>query len=228
ISPSSLRSVRDPARLPGPRLPSWSPFWYRRLIYRISDWLIDRWAAGPLNQFRQELGLPRIKRLSAGWWYSPQLNLGLFPDWFAPPPPDWPPGTRLTAFPLFDERTLTKSPPEVEDFLRAGEPPLLFTFGSAMFQGQRFFAAALEATQLLKRRCLLLTSFEKNLPQQLPGWARHFRYVPFSQVFPRVAAVVHHGGIGTTAQGLAAGVPQLIMPLGYDQLDNAARVARLG
>jgi rhamnosyltransferase subunit B len=57
---------------------------------------------------------------------------------------------------------------------------------------------------------------------------RTFRYIPFSQVFPRTAAVVHHGGIGTTGQGLAGGVPQLIMPMGFDQPDNAARLERLG
>ena len=62
----------------------------------------------------------------------------------------------------------------------------------------------------------------------LPDGIRHFEYVPFSQVFPRAAAVVHHGGIGTTAQALAAAVPQLIMHMAHDQPDNAAHVMRLG
>ena len=53
-------------------------------------------------------------------------------------------------------------------------------------------------------------------------------YAPFSKLFPRAAIVVHHGGIGTTAQSLAAGVPQLVTPFAHDQFDNAARVVRLG
>jgi UDP:flavonoid glycosyltransferase YjiC (YdhE family) len=57
---------------------------------------------------------------------------------------------------------------------------------------------------------------------------RHETYIPFSQVLPRCAAIVHHGGIGTCAQGLAAGIPQLVMPMGFDQPDNATRLARLG
>ena len=66
------------------------------------------------------------------------------------------------------------------------------------------------------------------LPISLPDGVRHFRYVPFSQVLPRAAAFVHHGGIGTIAQGLAGGVPQLVVPLAHDQPDNATRVRGLG
>ncbi len=66
--------------------------------------------------------------------------------------------------------------------------------------------------------------------QKYQGFAvvRAFNYVPFSKVLPRAAALVHHGGIGTTAQALAAGVPQLVVPFAHDQPDNAARVRRLG
>jgi rhamnosyltransferase subunit B len=56
----------------------------------------------------------------------------------------------------------------------------------------------------------------------------HFDYVPFSLLLPRCAAVVHHGGIGTSAQALAAGVPQLVLPMNFDQFDNAARLVKLG
>jgi UDP:flavonoid glycosyltransferase YjiC (YdhE family) len=229
IAPASLRSVRAPAVLRGMPMPRWSPHWYRRFLYWIGDRLvIDPILEGPLNRFRAELGLPPVRRVLAGWWNSPQLVVGLFPAWFAPPPPDWPPQLRLTGFPLFDERGQREAPAGLEDFLRAGDPPLVFTPGSAMMHGRAFFGAAVEVCRRLGRRGLLLTSFDEHLPPSLPDAVRHFRYVPFSEVFPRAAAVVHHGGIGTTAQALAAGVPQLIMPMGYDQYDNAARVARLG
>lgn len=68
----------------------------------------------------------------------------------------------------------------------------------------------------------------EQVPAELPAGVRHFPYVPFSQVLPRAAALAHHGGIGTSAQALAAGVPQLVMPMAHDQPDNAARLRRLG
>jgi UDP:flavonoid glycosyltransferase YjiC (YdhE family) len=73
-----------------------------------------------------------------------------------------------------------------------------------------------------------LTRFPEQLPERLPGGVRHFDYVPFTQLLPHAAALVHHGGIGSSSQALAAGVPQLVMPMAHDQHDNAARLARLG
>jgi UDP:flavonoid glycosyltransferase YjiC (YdhE family) len=153
---------------------------------------------------------------------------GLFPPWFAAPQPDWPPKVTLTSFPLFDERGLTPLPPGVEEFLSSGDSPIIFTPGSANRQAQPFLAAAVSACRRLGRRGMLLTRFTHHLPARLPDTVRHFDYAPFSEVFPRAAAVVHHGGVGTTAQALAAGVPQLIMPMAHDQPDNAARLIRLG
>lgn len=229
IAPSSLPSVHLAPVLPVGALPSWSPRWLRRLAYWCGDRLVvDPLVCKELNRFRAELGLPPVYRIITRYWNSPQLVLGLFPNWFAPRQPDWPPQLQLTGFPRFDEATMTDMPAGLEEFLQAGEPPLIFTPGSAMTQGQSFFRAALEACQRLQRRGLFLTGYEDHLPSPLPESVQHFRYVPFSRVFPRAAAVIHHGGIGTTSQALAAGVPQLIMPMGFDQPDNAARVFRLG
>jgi UDP:flavonoid glycosyltransferase YjiC (YdhE family) len=228
VSPVGLRSAYQPPVLPLPILPRWAPRFYCSLVFWLIDRLrIDPLMAGPVNGFRAELGLPPVRRFMHLWWSSPDLVLGLFPDWFGPPQPDWPPATRLTGFPLYDERGHAELPSGLSEFLAAGEPPLVFTPGSANRHGRAFFTAALEASERLCRRALLLTGFPDQLPP-LPDWARSFRYVPFSEVFQRAAAVVHHGGIGTTAQALAAGVPQLVMPFSYDQPDNAARVARLG
>ena len=66
------------------------------------------------------------------------------------------------------------------------------------------------------------------MPERLPAGVAHFAYVPFGLLLPHAAALVHHGGIGTCAQGLAAGVPQVIMPLAHDQPDNADRLSKLG
>ena len=229
LQPALLRSRFNAPTLPplllGPRVPGW----LKRFQYYLTDkLLVDPILAGDVNAFRAELGLPRVDRILDAWWHSPHRVLGLFPAWFGPPQPDWPPTTTLASFPLWDEAEAREVPPELERFLGDGPPPIVFTPGSAMRQGREFFTAAIEATQRLGRRALLLTRYREQLPPALPPGVGHFDYIPFSQVLPRAAAVVHHGGIGTVAQGLAAGVPQLIMPMSHDQPDNAARIRRLG
>jgi UDP:flavonoid glycosyltransferase YjiC (YdhE family) len=229
LQPQVFRSCYRAPVLPGMFLPDWMPVPLKRAQYWLLDRLfIDRVMGRGINAFRAELGLPPATCLLADWWNSPQRVLGLFPDWYAPPQPDWPPQLRLTGFPLYDESGLHATPADVETFLAAGEPPLVFTPGSANRHARAFFTAAVEACGLLGRRGLLLTRFAENVPDGLPESMRHVEYLPFSQVLPRAAALVHHGGIGTTAQGLAAGVPQLVMPLAYDQTDNAERLRRLG
>src|SRR5438477_82433 len=75
----------------------------RRAAYRLADALVlDRLLARPVNAARAELGLPPVRRVLGAWRHSPQCVLGLFPEWFAPPQPDWPAATRLTGFPLYD------------------------------------------------------------------------------------------------------------------------------
>jgi UDP:flavonoid glycosyltransferase YjiC (YdhE family) len=162
------------------------------------------------------------------WIYGPQLILGFFPAWFGPPQPDWPPGVRLVGFPLYDEGDATPMPAALDEFVASGAPPIVFTPGSANVHARPFFEAAAGACARLRRRGVLLTRFPEQIPPVLPEGVRHFAYAPFSRLLPRAAALVHHGGIGTAAQGMAAGVPQLVMPLSHDQYDNAARMVRLG
>ena len=77
-------------------------------------------------------------------------------------------------------------------------------------------------------RALFLTGDASQLPATLPPAIRHVDYAPFSLLLPRVRAIVHHGGVGTLAQVLRAGVPQLVVPQAYDQFDNASRLVGLG
>lgn len=229
LAPSGLRSIVDPMVFPDVPLPRWTPgFIYRMLFWWADQMVLRPVLDGPLNAFRTELGLPAVSRPLAGWWNSPERILCLFPEWFGSVAPDWPAQTRLCGFPLFDERGHAELPADLASFLDAGDAPIIFTPGSAMAHGHAFFRAAMEACQILKRRAIFLTMYPEQLPPMLPDSIRHFRYIPFSDVFPRAAVVVHHGGIGTTSQGLAAGVPQLITPMGYDQPDNAYRLEKLG
>ncbi len=228
LQPAVLRSVYESPSLPPMLLGRGIPKWFKRLQFLLADRLFaDLLVAGETNHFRKGLELPPIHRLFHVWCHSPQRVIGLFPSWYAPPQPDWPAETRLTGFPLWDEREGRQANPEIEAFLQGGSPPLIFTPGSAMQHGRDFFRVAVEASRQLKRRAILLTRYPEQIPEQLPEGVVYFDYIPFSQILPRAAALIHHGGIGSTAQALSAGIPQLIMAMAFDQPDNAARVERL-
>lgn len=229
LQPLLFRSAMDPACFGFPDLLGRLPRQLRPLYYRAADrFIVDPPIVGPVNEFRAELGLEPVRRLFDSWSHSPQLVIGLFPDWFAPLQPDWPANVSLTGFPLWDEGEIRAPSPELEEFLARGDAPLVFTAGSAMLHAQSFFRTAVEVCEAMGKRGILLSQFADQIPAGLPAAVRHFTYVPFSSVFPRSAALVHHGGIGTTAQAIAAGIPQLVVPYSHDQPDNAVRVRRLG
>jgi UDP:flavonoid glycosyltransferase YjiC (YdhE family) len=229
LSPAIFQSaIAPPHFLPFSMVPSWTPRVFRRGLWRLLNRIMDAMIAPPLNELRRELNLPPVHNIIRDYWHSPALTIGMFPPWFAPPPPDWPAHVRLTGFPLYDEPDVTPISDELEHFLRAGEPPVAFTPGSAMWRADEFFQASAQTCVRLNCRGILLTRHRDHLPARLPANVVHAEYAPFSRLLPRCAAFVHHGGIGSSAQGLAAGVPQVITPFAHDQPDNAARLNRLG
>lgn len=229
LQPVLLRSTASPPCFGFPdiigSLPPGLRGWYLRAVDRFA---IDRLLAPEVNRFRAELGLQPVRRLLDRWANAPRLVLGLFPEWYAPRPPDWPPQTALAGFPLYDEGAVRPVPAALEEFLAAGAPPVVFTAGTAMMRGAAFFRVSAEVCRRSGRRGILLTQFPEQLPARLPPGVRTFDYVPFSRVLPRAAGIVHHGGIGTVAQALAAGIPQFVIPFAHDQPDNARRLRRLG
>ncbi len=225
LQPAAFRSVYEfplsPISLP--------PFVIRGLFSLIDALVLDKLFAPNINRFRQRLGLPAINKIFGGWMHSSQKNLGLFPDWFAQPRPDWPPQTQLTGFVYYDKQNEGEEiPVDLDKFINAGSAPIIFTAGTAMKHANQFFQDCIEACQLLGRRGILLTQHPEQLPAELPEGIQHFSYLSFSKVLPRALALVHHGGIGTTAQAIAAGIPQVIRPMAHDQPDTAARVEKLG
>lgn len=229
LSPSWFRSNhRAPAIGPLGHL-AHAPAFVKRLIWRVMDRrFLDPLFTAPLNALRAEHGLPPISRLFHHWIHQADLTLGLFPAWFAPPQADWPAALQLTGFPLDDPGDDRGLPEEVQRFLAAGEPPVAFTAGTANASSHAFYEASVRACQIAGRRGLLLTQEAAQLPADLPPGIAHFGYVPFTALLPRLSALVHHGGIGTTRQALRAGVPQLVRPMGFDQFDNARHVMTLG
>jgi UDP:flavonoid glycosyltransferase YjiC (YdhE family) len=153
--------------------------------------------------------------------------MALFSPLLAAPQPDWPSHTVVTGFCLFGEGTLSA---ELREFLDSGPPPVVFTLGSsAVGTAGDFYRRSLEAIQRLGRRAVLLTgSHPQGLPAKLPSHVLTVSYAPHAELFARASAIVHQGGIGTTAQALRAGRPMLIVPFAHDQFDNAERVRRLG
>jgi UDP:flavonoid glycosyltransferase YjiC (YdhE family) len=202
-----------------PRL-IWKVFW--RGLDAVGDILVGR----ELNRLRAALGLNPMRRIFRNW-LAKELVIGMFPDWYGQPQADWPPQMRLTGFPLFDGGQ-NEMPPGVLEFCRAGSPPLAFTFGTGMAHSSGLFRAALEACEILHARGIFLTRYRDQLPDSLPASVMHCAFAPFQKLFPHCAAVVHHGGIGTVAKAMAAGIPQLIHPICFDQIDNGMRVKRLG
>ena len=221
-----VSSYRQPV-LHGAPVPQGAPRFMKSIQWWAAGKVVDFHVLPTLNRFRKSHGLPPVRGMLQGW-HSPDRVIGLFPDWFGPSQPDWPPQTRLTGFPLFDEAGINDLPKDLDDFLNDGDPPVIFTPGSAMDRGHQFFDEAVKALQLLGKRGVLLSRFTNTIPADLPKGIRHFPYAPFSQILPRAAALAYHGGVGTCAQTLQAGIPHLVQPMAHDQLDTLSRVRDLG
>ena len=228
LSPLCLPSAIQPPVMPGVGDLAWLPSTLRRLLLRFGErWVLDPSIAPRLDRVRADHGLPPVRHVMTRWIHSPDLVIAAWPAWFAAHQPDWPARTRTTGFPIHREDDASLPAP-LAAFLDRGDPPIAVTPGSAMAHGEAFFARAIEACRVLGRRAVLVTPFATQGPAPLPDWAHHVDYAPFSALLPRVAALIHHGGIGTSAQALAAGKPQLVVPFAHDQFDNAARLRRMG
>lgn len=227
LQPALMGSVAELPVLHGYEWLDRLPYLVKRSLALVGDRSTDRIVAPDINRFRASVGLAPIRRVIRRWTHSPFGVIGLFDDWFAPPQRDWPPRTRLTGFPLYDGGRHQMLPRKVEEFLLAGPPVVLFTAGSGMRQARWIFESAIAACRRLGCRGLIISPYLDQIPET-PAGVLAAPFAPFGQVFPHVAAIVQHGGIGTLALALAAGVPQLLMPFAHDHFDNCARVCRLG
>jgi rhamnosyltransferase subunit B len=230
LAPCSFFSAYDP-----PTFPFWP--WLRhiqilgpRVVAAFFQQVIKLYANEPYDRFRDELGLPDRGSPIFSGQHSPSLVLALFSKLFAQPQPDWPPNTQVTGFAFYDGRVESGMPPELSRFLDDGPPPIIFTLGtSAVWVARDFYRESIAAARLLDRRAVLLIGDERNrLSEPFPPGVIAVNYAAYESVLPRCCAMVHHGGVGTTSQGLRAGVPTLIVPFAFDQADNADRAKRLG
>jgi UDP:flavonoid glycosyltransferase YjiC (YdhE family) len=227
LQPGLIQSCSAPPEMTGGlTIPAWLPRPLRRAYWLVLDAAGYLLVARPLNRLRFDLGLPPVRRVFR-WWLSPDLVIGMFPPWFAQPQADWPPHIRLAGFGRYDG-AVAGLPEDVSAFCRAGAPPVAFTLGTGMAHAAEFFRTAVAACESAGVRGVLLTKYPELIQAPLPPAIRHCGFAPLRQLLPLCGAVVHHGGVGTAAAALEAGCPQLILPLAWDQPDNAARVTRLG
>ncbi len=232
LSPGGFFSAYDP--FVPPNMPWLSKLrflgtgFHQILRTLVLDKIIYPWSE-PVRKFRRELGLRDYVEPILRDKYSKLLNLALFSRVLGKPQPDWHQPTVQTGFCFYDgKKDLGKMPAELSGFLADGDPPIIFTLGSAaVWDARDFFEVAAATAKSLERRAILILG-ENPHPKNLPPEIRVFDYAPYSEVFPQAVCVVHQGGVGTTAQALRAGVPQLIMPFSHDQPDNAARCVRWG
>ena len=237
LAPASMLSALDPPLPPGLRL--WRCFqpkpWAWRGLFRVADALTRRWLR-PYDDLRRELGLPDTGNPLFEGAHAPLRGMAMFSPLFGAPQADWPPQTVATGFAFFRQEPAPN--PALEAWLAAGPPPVILTLGSSavMDPGDFFHERALAARRL-GRRALLLGAEPGSLSLEslaarageVPGCDLFtLRYGAYAEIFPRGVAVVHQGGVGTTAEALRAGLPSLVVPFGADQPDNAARVVRLG
>jgi len=229
LAPSNLPTVHDPLMLGPWRVPRWVPPGLRRRLWRgIGARLLDPVALPDVNAARRQAGLAPVGSLIDFIPRVADLSIALFPDWFAPTQPDWPRPLVRAGFPLYDPDPHAALSSELRQFVRQGGRPLVFTPGTGNRQARAYFEHAAEAARLLGERAIFLTPHREHLPDPLPRHVLWQEYVPLRALLPHAAVLVHHGGIGTTAEALYAGTPQLVVPLAHDQFDNGARVEALG
>ncbi len=202
---------------------------FRKAVLGVIKKVIGSWL-DEYREFRTRIGLNPDHNPMIGDKHSKDLNLAMFSRALGRTQPDWHSPTLQTGFCFYDGRQdLGTMPPELEKFLSNGEPPIVFTLGSAaVMDAGDFFEESIEAAKLLEQRAVFLYGIYNEPPAGLDAERVGFDYAPYGELFARAKCVVHQGGVGTTAFALRAGVPQLIVPYSHDQPDNAARCVKNG
>ena len=238
LQPSGFWSAYDPPVMPAAHLleklrPLLGAKLYGAALLPLVRGITAVWTA-PIGDMRQELGLPpsAANAVFEGQ-FSPYGSLALYSPILGDVQPDYPARTVITGSPFYDSEAggPPVMPAQLSRFLDEGPPPVVFSLGTAVNAAAGdFYQHSLYAARRLKTRAVFLTGLNVRDPfdEPLPPGMMACPYAPHSLLFPRAEAVVHQGGVGTTAQALRAGRPQLIVPFIADQPDNAARMVRLG
>ena len=217
------------ALAPLPRMPL--PAWANRLTHRLAQQMLWQNYRAADNKARREiLHLP-----PAPFWgpfaaleKGPTILYGYSPH-VIPPPADWPGSVHVTGYWFLEPPAGWEPPAELVDFLQAGPPPVYIGFGSMVNRKpEETPHLILQALARTGQRGVLSAGWGGLQQRDLPETVMMIGAVPFGWLFPQMAAVVHHGGAGTTSIGLRAGVPAIVIPFMGDQPFWGRRVYELG
>lgn len=232
LHPTNLMSKTDPPILPVPGsglLRRLGPF-PCAAVFEGLKWLSTNWVR-PINDLRRELHLPQDGRHPLLEPWSPYGTMAWFPKVLFQDQPEWPPKTEVMGYPFAaSSPTVPTRQLELLEFAKT-KRPIVFTLGtSAVLDPKDFFHASAEAAARIGHPALLIGADEEdyNIPRLTGLDIRATPYLPYGDVFPHAALVVHHGGIGSVAHSLRAGRQMLVVPFAWDQPDNAERIRRLG
>jgi UDP:flavonoid glycosyltransferase YjiC (YdhE family) len=237
LQPMAMLSVFDPPEIApmqglmrwiNARGQRWTSVFLRLMKRRSRSW------ASPIDELRREVGLPvTVAHPFFEGQFPPQGVIALYSTVLGALQPDHPPQTHISGFAFYDAEAgeAAALAPELDTFLDGGTAPIVFTLGtSAIHDADDFIRESLHAADKVGMRAVFVLDRERQERWQSYESNRVSicSYASYSMLFPRAAAIVHHGGVGTTAQALRSGRPQLIVPYLVDQPDNAARVQRVG
>lgn len=181
------------------------------------------------NRLRTEVGLVPIKSWLQ-WESSAKMTLALWPDWYEKTERNWPSSIEKVGFPIEVGKEYVKKevPLEVVKWLESKDRPILITGGTTKLINPLFYPYSIAACEALHKPTIVLTQYPELLPQKLPDYIKWYRYLPLDNIMPYLGAIIHHGGMGTLAGALKAGIPQLILPCFVDRPYNAALIKELG
>lgn len=227
LSPSIIFSAHQPSTWPSFSIPpDWPLFLKRWMVNAAEWWITDPVIGAQVNPYRIELGLSPQKHFFSKWLHSPRRVIYAFPEWFAASAEDWPVNGTFAGFPNGINRNRLL-PDKLESFLRDGnEPMVVITAGSAVASRPSWVERMVDFSINQGARVVVIgpvlhSDREDKCICRIP-------FAPFEALFGRVYLIIHHAGIGTMAEAMRAGIPQLLVPMAHDQADNAARLHKLG
>jgi sterol 3beta-glucosyltransferase len=228
-----------PALVPTRQFPS--PAWPRatrlpaslnRRSYRAARYLTGAWCRRDIDAWRRAaLGLGRRPGRHDPLGDPSVTVLHAFSPHVVTRPIDWPARAHITGYWFTGEEPTWSPPRRLAGFLEAGDPPVYLGFGSMPIDSPEALAQAVTMTARQTGARFIVHSLDPELTRRLAGHGSQIlmvRHVPHAWLFPQTAAVVHHGGAGTTGTAVAAGRPQAIWPFGVDQHFWASRMTSLG
>ncbi len=199
------------------------------LLWKFVVWYMNAAWRGPINQARERAGLLPLRDVARDGFYSRDLNLVAMSPTVFPRPADWPARHRMTGYWLLDVPPGWTPPREVERFLAEGSPPVLVGFGSMTSDDAAALTrTVLQAVSAAGVRAIIEPGLARLGGNDLPPGVLVADDVPHAWLLPRAAALVHHGGAGTTAAAFHAGIPSVVVPHVFDQEVWAKQAAKLG